>query len=155
MGLRRTMTGYLRPNTLLALDRRTHDGLHIVTMPAFTADNARLDWARLIRVDLNADARSGATVTFRYDRTSPYRILTTSAVIPARDGTGSNRLVLFEPVYTGSSAVEFEDACSECFRSISQVSGLDDDPVWLPLRLDPLWRSASLHQTLRTRENIH
>jgi len=154
--VRQTIAGYLRsPDTLLALDRRTHDGVHIVTMPAFTADNARLDWARLIRVDLNADACGGARVTFRYDRTSPYRILTTSTVIPASEGTGSNRFVLFEPVYAGFSAVEFEDARGECFRSISNVTGLENDPVWLPLRLDPLWRNAALYQALRTRENIH
>jgi hypothetical protein len=110
----------------------------------------------LLRVDLNAAACSGAKVMFRYDSTSPYRGLASSIVLPASNGAaGTDRLVLFEPVYSGFSRVDFEEARGECLRSISSVTGLDQDPVWLPLVLPPDWRSRPLYQSLQTRANIH
>jgi hypothetical protein len=154
--VRQTIAGYLRaPADVLALDHRDRNGTHIAAVSAFAAQSARLDWARMIRVDLNAAACGGATVTFRYNRTSPYRGLSSISVLPFSSGTGTDRLVLFEPVYTGFESVEFEGARGGCFRSISQVTGLDREPVWLPLVLAPDWRSAPLYQTVGTRENIH
>jgi hypothetical protein len=154
--VRQTIAGYLRaPAHVLALDRSDRNGTHVAAVPALAAQSARLDWARMIRVDLNAAACSGATVTFRYDRTSPYRGLSLSSVLPSSSGAGTDRLVLFEPLYTGFESVEFQGARGECLRSISQVTGLDGEPVWLPLVLAPDWRSTPLYQTVRTRENIH
>ncbi len=154
--MRQTIAGYLRaPADVLALERIDRNGLHIAAAPAFTTESARIDWARVLRVDLNADACRGARVTFRYNPTSPYRSLASSIVLPAAGGAGTDRLVLFEPVYSGFAWVDFEEARGECLRSISAVTGLDADPVWLPLVLPPDWRSQPLYQALHTRANIH
>jgi hypothetical protein len=154
--VRQTIAAYLRaPIDPVVLDHHDRDGTHTAAVPAFAAESASLEWARLLRVDLNAADCSGATVTFRYDRTSPYRGLTNSTVLPASTASGTGRLILFEPAYTGFVSVEFQDAHGGCLRAISRVTGLDDEAVWLPLVLTPDWRSAPLYQTVRTRENIH
>ncbi len=109
----------------------------------------------MLRVDLNAAACGDATVTFQYDRASPYRDLTSSSVLPSSVGAGTDRLVLFEPVYTGFASIDFQGARGGCLRSVTQVTGLDHEPVWLALILAPEWRSLPLYQTVRTRKNIH
>jgi len=137
-----------------APDRTDRSDRHIAAMPALAAETARLDWARLLRVDLSAAACSGATVTFQCNRASRDRGLSSSTVLRATSGTGSDRFVQVEPAYTGFASVNFAHARGECLRPIGLVRDLDD-PVWLSLVLAPDWSAEPLYQTLQMRENIH
>jgi hypothetical protein len=154
--LRLTINGYLRaPVHPLILARTDTVQLHSAAAEEFAGQSADLHWARLLRVELNASACRGATVTYQYDRASPFRGLTTTVALLAANRDRSDHLVMFEPVYTGFASVDIYQAGGDCLRSVGQVTGLQDEAVWLPLMLGTNWRNEALYQTIRTRENIH
>jgi hypothetical protein len=153
--LRPTIGGYLRAAfAAVALDRTDHDGAHVAALAS--GPSARDDWARLLRVELDPRACGPeTTITFQYDRNSRYRGLTSTVPIAAGHDAGAGRIILFEPVYSGFASVDLRGAGGDCLHAVDEVTGLDVEPLWLPLVLDPDWRRLPLHQALHTRENIH
>jgi hypothetical protein len=154
--VRRTIASYLRASIQpLSIEQADKDGTHSVMAPALIAGSADTSWSRMLFVELQAPACSGGTVTFQYSPTSPYRGLTSTLPLARSDALRNERTMLFEPVYSGFASVDLRGTRPGCLTSLSRVTGLDDEPLWLPLALDPGWRDAPLYQTIQTRENIH
>ena len=154
--LRRTINGYLRASIHpLRLEQTDSETTHRAAIPAVAAQSRDPHWARLIRVEVSAAACGGGTLTYQYDPGSPYRRLSATIALPRAAAGGTGRLIAFEPVYSGFASVDLHGAGGGCLQSVSQVTGLDDEPLWVPLVLDANWRTAPLYQWIQTRENIH
>ena len=147
--VRRLITAYVRAATEPAAFAAAPDASAGTSHVAAPLDDP--SWSRLLRVEADPTRCHDAAITFRYDVRSRFRALASSARLP-RDGEAS-RIVLFEPVYAGFSRVEVSPAT--CPVSVASVVGLDQEPLWLPVRLHANWRSAPLYESIETRANIH
>lgn len=154
--VRRTIASYLRaPVHRLALERTDKDGIHSVKASEFTSMSSDPAWAGMLCVELDEAACSGGTARFQYDLTSPFRGLSSSVPLPRSDDGSTGRVRLFEPVYSGFASIDFTNTRGGCLVSVGRVTGLDDEPLWIPMVLASNWQNAPLYQTIRTRENIH
>ncbi len=152
--VRRSLSGYLRAAVEpLTLDRGDSNGQEDAVVRQYAGRNADLAWARYLRVELSSQRCDGGRVTFQYDRQSPYRSLSTTFTVPKFEV--DERMVLFEPVFTSFASIRMADTRPGCLISASEVVGLNQEPLWLPLRLASRSLAANLFQTIRTRENIH
>jgi hypothetical protein len=149
----RTVDAYLgAPRRPLALSQKSDQQVTLVgSIPAFAGVTADTRWAAMLRVELDASACRTGTLTFQYDRQSPYRGLTRSIEIPQASSRPDGRIVFFEPVYSGFASVDLVRAPSACAIEVSQVTGLDSEPIWLTLVLRPGWDRTPLYQQILTR----
>ncbi len=112
-------------------------------------------WSRLLRVELSEAACGPGTLTFRYDRESPNRFFASSVALPRPIADRGAHTVLFQPVYSGFSAIELNDVPSQCLVSVDTVTGLDAEPIWLCLMLDSNWQHRPLYQAINSRAVVH
>jgi hypothetical protein len=153
---RRMLTRYLTAaREPLAIERSNAGSGPRLVFPAMSGASQRPDWTRYLRLDLDVAACRGGAITFAQDARSMFRGLTKVIRIPPPAGRLDTPLTIMQPLYSGFAELLLSDTGPGCVASAASVTGLDDEPLWLPLVLDADWREAPLYQSIHTRANIH
>ena len=153
---RRMITRYLRASSEpLAMESTKIDSGPRIVLPVLTAASARPDWSSYLRLELDLESCAGGAITFAQDSRSAYRGLTHATRFPAQAIGVKEHVILMQPVYSGFSSLLLSETKAGCLLSVSRVTGLDAEPLWLPLVLMPDWQQAPLYQAIQTRANIH
>jgi hypothetical protein len=151
--VRRTIASYLRaPRERIVESSQDGAPGSVISLADTRTDSS---WSRLLRLELNEVECGPGTLTFRYAPESPNRFFTSSVDLPRSVAQPGARTVLFEPVYSGFSAIELNAMPRRCLVSVDNVTGLDAEAIWLCLKLESNWQHAPLYQAITSRAVVH